>query len=70
MMESMSTMKGENLRTSLGISFPVIRNEYWERALNQAQQDHVRKASIQQDVHGENQNTFEHVMVKVPSLRK
>ena len=49
-----------------GISFPVIRKEYWERALNQAQQDHERKESIQQDVHGENQNTFEHVNVKVP----
>ena len=41
-----------------GISFPVIRKEYWERALNQAQQDHERKESIQQDVHGDNQNTF------------
>ena len=40
-----------------GISFPVIRKEYRERALNQAQQDHERKESIQQDVHGENQNT-------------
>ena len=49
-----------------GISFPVIPKEYWERELNQAQQDHERKASIQQDVHGENQNTFEHVKVKVP----
>ena len=28
------------------ISFPVIRKEYWERALNQAQQDHERKESI------------------------
>ena len=44
----------------------MIRIEYWERALNQAQQDHERKESIQQDVHGENQNTFEHVKVKVP----
>ena len=54
-----------------GISFPVIPKEYWERVLNQAQQDHVRKESIQQDVHGENQNTFEHLKVKVPpkSLR-
>ena len=43
-----------------GISFPVIRTDYWERALNQAQQDHERKESIQQ-VH-----TFEHVKVKVP----
>ena len=49
-----------------GNSFPVIRKEYWERALNQAQLDHERKESIQQDVHGENQNTFEHVKVKVP----
>ena len=49
-----------------GISFLVIRKEYWERALSQAQQDHERKQSIQQDVHGENQNTFEHVKVKVP----
>ena len=44
----------------------MVRKEYWERALNQAQQDHERKESIQQDVHGENQNTFEHVTVKVP----
>ena len=29
--------------------------------LNQAQQDHERKDSFQQDVHGENQNAFEHV---------
>ena len=49
-----------------GISFPVIRKEFWERALKQAQQDHERVESIQQDVHGENQNTFEHVKVKVP----
>ena len=34
--------------------------------MNHAQQDHERKESIQQDVHGENQNTFEHVKVKVP----
>ena len=49
-----------------GISFLVIRKEYWERALSQAQQDHDRNQSIQQDVHGENQNMFEHVKVKVP----
>ena len=49
-----------------GISFLVIRKAYWERALSQAQQDHERHQSIQQDVHGENQNTFEHVKVKVP----
>ena len=29
-------------------------------------QDHERKQSIQSDVHGENQNTFERVKVKVP----
>ena len=28
--------------------------------------DHERKQPIQQDVHGENHNTFEHVKVKVP----
>ena len=49
-----------------GISFPVIRKEYWKRALSQAQQDHERKQSFQQDVHGENQNTFKHVKVKLP----
>ena len=49
-----------------GISFPVVRKECWERALNKAQQDHERKESIQQDVQGENQNTFERVKVKVP----
>ena len=49
----------QNFESDSGISFPVIRKEYWERALNQAQRDHERKESIQQDVHGENQNTFE-----------
>ena len=49
-----------------GISFRVIHKECWERALNQAQQDHERKESIQHAVHGENQNTFENVKVKVP----
>ena len=39
----------------------MIRKEHRKRALNQAQQDHERKESIQQEVHGENQNTFEHV---------
>ena len=48
----------QKFESDSGISFPVIRKEYWERALNQAQQDHERKESIQQDVHGENQNTF------------
>ena len=46
-----------------GISFLVIRKEYWERALSQAQQDHERQQGIQQDVHGENQHTFEQVKV-------
>ena len=49
-----------------GIRFAVIRKEFWEGVWNQAQQDHERKESTQQDVHGENQNTFEHVKVKVP----
>ena len=49
-----------------GISFPVIRIEYWERALSQAQQDHERQQGIQRDVHGEKQNTPEQIKVKVP----
>ena len=49
-----------------GISFPGIREEHWERALSQAQQDHERQQGIQQDVHGENQHTFEQIRVKVP----
>ena len=47
-----------------GISFPVIRKEYWEKALSQIQQDHERNQTIHQDVHGENQNTIEHVKVE------
>ena len=39
----------------------MIRREYWERSLQQTQQDHERKESIQQDVKSENQNTFENV---------
>ena len=54
----------QKFESDSGISFPVTRREYWERALNQAQQDQDRKESIQQDVHGENQNTFKHVKVK------
>ena len=42
-----------------GIRFPVIRKDHWKRALSQAQQDHDRQQGIQQDVHGENQHTFE-----------
>ena len=49
-----------------GIRFLVIRKDHWKRALSQAQQDHVRQQGIQQDVHGENQDTFEQVKVKVP----
>ena len=49
-----------------GSRFLVMRKEYWERASSQVQQDHERKESMQQDVRGENQNTFEHVKVKVP----
>ena len=51
---------------TLGSVFLWYAKDYWERALSQAQKDHERKQSIQQDIHGENQNTFEHVMVKVP----
>ena len=49
-----------------GISFLVMRKEYWEKASSQAQQDDERKQTLHQDVHGENQNTFEQVKVKVP----
>ena len=62
----MSTDERRKFENASGISFLVIRKEYWERALSQAQQDHERNQSIQQDVHGENQNMFEHVKVKVP----
>ena len=55
----------QKIENDSGISFPVTRKEYWERALRQAQKDHERKQSIQQDVHGENPDTFEHVNVKV-----
>ena len=34
--------------------------------MSQAQRDQERKQTIEQDVHGENQNTFEHVEGKVP----
>ena len=58
MMDNEETRKFEN---DSGISFPVTRTEH-----SQAQQDHERKQATHQDVHGENQNTFEHVKVKVP----
>ena len=32
-----------NFENDSGISFPVIRKEYWERGLSQAQQDHEKK---------------------------
>ena len=48
------------MRATLEPVFP------WYAKSIEAQQDHERKESIQQDVHGENQNTFEHVKVKVP----
>ena len=51
---------------TLGSVFLWYAKDYWERALSQAQKDHERKQSFQQDIHGENQNTFEHVKVKVP----
>ena len=47
-----------------GTSFPVIRKEFWEKALSQAQQDHKRQQRIQRDVHGENQNTHEQIKGK------
>ena len=37
MMENDEKLKFES---ESGISFAVIRKEYWDRALNQAQQDH------------------------------
>ena len=49
-----------------GISFPVIRKEYGERALSQAQQDYERQQGVQRDVHGKSQNTPEQIKVKVP----
>ena len=55
----------QKIESDSGISFPVMRKEHWEPALNQAQQDHEITDSIQQDVQGENQNTFEHVKVMV-----
>ena len=55
-----------NFESDSGICLSVIRKEHCERALNHAQKEHERKESIQQDVHGEDQNTFEHVKLKVP----
>ena len=40
--------------------------QHIERALSQAQHEHERKRATHQDVHGENQKTFEQVKVKVP----
>ena len=56
----------QKVESDSGIWFLVVRKEYWERSLNQAQQDHERKQSIQQGVLRENQNAFEQVKVKVP----
>ena len=58
--------KRQHFEHNSGISFLVIRKEYWERALSQAQRDHKRQQRIQRDVHGENQNTHEQIKVKVP----
>ena len=52
--------------SDFGITFPVIRTEHGERALSQAQREYERKQAIHKEVHGENQNTFEQVKVKVP----
>ena len=59
-------VNNERQQSNSGISFPVIRKEYWERALSQAQQDYERQQRIQQDVLCENQHTFEQVKVEVP----
>ena len=41
------------LESDSGIAFPVIRKEYWEKTLSQAQHEHERK----QDVHGQGQGS-------------
>ena len=56
----------EQPESDSGMAFPVIRKEYWEKALSQAQHEHERKQVAHHDVHGENQKTFEQVKVKVP----
>ena len=65
MMESMSRLRGNQCEHNSRISFLVLRKEYWERALSQAQQDHERPQRIQREVHGENQNTREQIKEKV-----
>ena len=55
----------KKIESDSGISFLVTRTEYWEPALNQAQKDHEKKQSIEREVQGENQDTFEHVKVRV-----
>ena len=53
-----------------GISFPVIRKEYWERALSQAQQDHERQQRIQRDVHGDEPSPMKpHIVLSVPGVK-
>ena len=56
----------QKVESDSGISFPVVHKEYWERALSQAQREYERKQAFHQEVSGENQNTFEQVIVKVP----
>ena len=58
--------ESQKVENDSGISFPVVRKEYWERALSQAQREYERKQAFHQEVSGENQNTFEQVKVKVP----
>ena len=41
----------QKFESDSGLSFPVIRTEYWERELSQAQKDRERKQTIQRDVH-------------------
>ena len=57
---------GQQPENNSGIAFPVIRTEHWERGLSQSQHSLERKRATHQDIHGENQNTFEQVNVKVP----
>ena len=57
---------GVYVESDSGIRFPEVRKEHWERALIQALLDHERLKGIQQDVHGQNQNTPEQIKVKVP----
>ena len=58
-------IEAKSQKTILESLFPSCA-EHWEVGLSQAQHEHERKRATHQDVHGENQNTFEQVKVKVP----